>query len=91
MGGNGSDAFLDSLQYWTKDDALVIDLLEHYEIPFPYEQVSGLTDVDLVLTIDLATVTISAVGRFQGGGDGHVHHAVSGSPGDRRRARRAIP
>ena len=29
MGGNGSNAFLDSLQYWTKDDALVIDLLEH--------------------------------------------------------------
>ena len=29
MGDNGSDGFLESLQYWTKDDALHIDVLEH--------------------------------------------------------------
>jgi len=29
MGGDGSDAFLDSLQYWTQDDALHLDILEH--------------------------------------------------------------
>ena len=29
MGGNGSQSFLDSLQYWTKDEALTIDVLEH--------------------------------------------------------------
>ncbi|MEM7334818.1 MAG: L-2-amino-thiazoline-4-carboxylic acid hydrolase [Chloroflexota bacterium] len=29
MGGNNSQSFLDSLQYWTKDEALLIDVLEH--------------------------------------------------------------
>ena len=29
MGGNNSQSFLDSLQYWTKDEALSIDVLEH--------------------------------------------------------------
>lgn len=29
MGGCGSDQFLDSLAYWTKDNALEIDLLAH--------------------------------------------------------------
>ena len=28
MGGNGSDAFMDSLSYWTQDDALHLDILE---------------------------------------------------------------
>ena len=28
MGGNGAEHFLDSLQYWTKDNALEIELLE---------------------------------------------------------------
>lgn len=31
MGGNGSEAFLESLQYWTKDDALRIDVLDQDE------------------------------------------------------------
>ena len=31
MGGNSSAHFMDSLQYWTKDDALVIDVLENNE------------------------------------------------------------
>lgn len=29
MGGDGSDAFMDSLQYWTKDDALELEVLQH--------------------------------------------------------------
>lgn len=29
MGGDDSNAFLDSLQYWTQDDALHLDILEH--------------------------------------------------------------
>ena len=29
MGGNSSVHFMDSLQYWTKDNALEIDVLEH--------------------------------------------------------------
>ena len=29
MGGNGSDHFLESLQYWTRDNALAIDVLEN--------------------------------------------------------------
>ena len=31
MGGASSDNFMESLQYWTKDEALVIDVLEHNE------------------------------------------------------------
>lgn len=31
MGGCGSQEFMDSLQYWTKDDALQIELLEQNE------------------------------------------------------------
>ena len=31
MGSSGSNAFLDSLQYWTKDNALEIDVLAHDE------------------------------------------------------------
>lgn len=31
MGGDGSDAFVDSLKYWTQDDALHLDILEHSE------------------------------------------------------------
>lgn len=29
MAGSGSDEFLESLRYWTRDDALTIDVLEH--------------------------------------------------------------
>ena len=42
----------------------IITLLEYYGIPFPYHQVSGLTDADLDLRIDLGTVEIEADGRF---------------------------
>ncbi len=31
MSGSGSDAFMESLQFWTKDDALHIDVLEQNE------------------------------------------------------------
>jgi len=31
MGGKGCDAFEQSLQYWTKDDALKLDVLEKNE------------------------------------------------------------
>ncbi|MDJ0756950.1 MAG: L-2-amino-thiazoline-4-carboxylic acid hydrolase [Ardenticatenaceae bacterium] len=31
MGGSGSHEFMDSLQYWTKDNALEIELLAHDE------------------------------------------------------------
>lgn len=31
MGGSGSSEFLDSLRYWTSDDALDIEVLEHSE------------------------------------------------------------
>jgi hypothetical protein len=44
----------------------VLTLLEHYGIPFPLEQVAGLTDVDLTLSIDLAPVKVSTAGRFAG-------------------------
>ena len=36
----------------------ILTLLDHYGIPFPYEQKSGLTDTDLTLVIDLAEITI---------------------------------
>ena len=44
----------------------VLTLLEHYGIPLPLEQVAGLTDVDLTLSIDLAPVKVSTEGRFAG-------------------------
>lgn len=31
MGGNGCGQFLESLKYWTQDDALVLDILEQSE------------------------------------------------------------
>jgi hypothetical protein len=42
----------------------ILTLLEHYGIPFPFEQVEGLTDTELDLTIDLATVDIQSKGHF---------------------------
>jgi len=50
----------------------VLTLLEHYRIPFPYEQVSGLTDATLTLTIDLATRSLRTDGRFTASGDDSV-------------------
>lgn len=43
----------------------VLKLLEHYAIPFPFEQVSGLTDTDLTLAINLESVDITAEGHFK--------------------------
>jgi hypothetical protein len=43
----------------------ILTLLEHYSIAFPFEQVAGLTDVDLTLGIGLATpVGIDAKANF---------------------------
>ena len=43
----------------------ILTLLEHYGIPFPFEQKEGLTDTDLTLAIDLNTVDIDAKGTFK--------------------------
>ncbi len=45
----------------------VINLLEHYGIPMPVQQLQGLTDVDLTLQIDLQTIDVRAEGRFSAG------------------------
>ena len=41
----------------------VLALLDYYDIPFPYEQVSGLTDADLTITVNLNTLAVEAIGR----------------------------
>jgi hypothetical protein len=62
---NNSEALL-SVYVVTRAQASggIITLLDHYDIPFPYEQTSGLTDVDLTIRINLSTVDITAEGRF---------------------------
>ena len=43
----------------------ILTLLEHYGIPFPFIQKTGLTDTDLTLAIDLSTVDIQSRGTFK--------------------------
>lgn len=43
----------------------VLSLLEYYGIHLPFEQVKGLTDTDLILSINLSTGALLATGNFQ--------------------------
>jgi hypothetical protein len=43
----------------------ILTLLDHYGIPFPFEQKQGKTDTDLQLVINLSTANVSAQGTFK--------------------------
>jgi hypothetical protein len=43
----------------------ILTLLEHYGIPFPFEQKTGLTKTDLTLAINLSTIDIQSKGTFK--------------------------
>ena len=42
----------------------ILTLLEHYGIPFPFEQKEGVTETDLTLAINLSTIDIKSNGSF---------------------------
>ena len=55
----------------------IITLLEHYGIPFPFEQKTGLTETDLTLAVNLSTIDIQSKGTFKAADssfefDGHI-------------------
>ncbi|GMR06558.1 MAG: hypothetical protein BMS9Abin25_1159 [Gammaproteobacteria bacterium] len=43
----------------------ILSLLEHYGIPFPFEQKKGVTETDLTLAINLSTKEIDTKGTFR--------------------------
>jgi len=43
----------------------ILTLLEHYGIPFPFEQKEGVTDTNLTLAINLSTIDIKSSGIFK--------------------------
>ena len=43
----------------------ILKLLQHYGIPFPFEQKEGVTDTNLTLAINLSTIDIKSSGIFK--------------------------